>query len=379
MKLMYISSGEMFLFDGGKPKAVPSQRVDQYRRTLRQLETQHAWKSEGTGAQFMQKTNPYANAENRYPCAVTGCIPHKGGILYAVNLGHETGGFYTKNPFDSDEPEGLVFSAVNLCARDLVRCGDYVYAALDNPPESHIIKLDPDTGRYEQLTEGDTVERHPFAADGTLCFDMRGYARGSDQQLAGLGPSAIAAMNLRSGEIEELFSDPETDFLKYTEAPDGTRRMLVRPHRSGKNTANPLGCLLAPISAIMGFIHVFSAINSARTGKNPPLKTSGSEAAQTPDGRLTVDGVPIDLKKIDSENKKHGDEYPGLVPHDWRLVEIGPSGLQKTLQHGVLDYMPLPEGGYIYSNGAHVFHVDSDGARKMLFKAHLAAGFTLLD
>lgn len=379
MKLMYISNGEMFLFDGCKPRAIPSQRVEQYRRTLRQLETQHAWKSEGTGAQFMQKSNPYANAENRYPCEVTGCIPHKGGVLYSVSLGHETGGFYTKNPYDPDEPEGLVFSAVRLYVRDLTRCGGDVYAALDCAPESHVIRLDPDTGRYEQLTEGDTVERHPFAADGVLYFDMRGYARNSDQQLVGLGPSAIATLNLLTGEIEEHFSDTETDYLKYTEAPDGTRRMLVRPHRSGKSAANPLGCLLAPFSAIMGFVHVFSSINAARNGKKPPLKTSDGEAAQTMDNRLTVDGVLIDLKKIDAENKKHGDEYPGLLPRDWRLVKINPDSSLETLQHGVLDYMPLPDGGYIYSNGAHVFRVESDGTRSMLFKAHLATGFTLLD
>ena len=42
MKLMYISDGEMCLFDGADARVIPSQRVDQYARTLRELEQQHA-------------------------------------------------------------------------------------------------------------------------------------------------------------------------------------------------------------------------------------------------------------------------------------------------------------------------------------------------
>ena len=42
MKLMYISDGEMCLFDGASTRVIPSQRVDQYARTLRQLERPEA-------------------------------------------------------------------------------------------------------------------------------------------------------------------------------------------------------------------------------------------------------------------------------------------------------------------------------------------------
>jgi len=378
MKLMYISSGQISAFDGAKSAELPSQRIQQYRQTLRQLEKQHAWKSEGSGAQFMHQRNPYANAAENAVSEVTGFAPFGGCVIYAVNLGYETGGFYRMNPAEPDAPEGLVCSAVRLYAQDLIAHGDAIYAALREPPEQHIIRLDPATGRYQALTEGDTLERHPFiCADGSkLFFDMRGIARDEQQQVADIGPSSIVSLDLRSGELTELCADPAHDYLKYTESADGVKRVLVRPHKESKRGDSPLGCLLAPFSAIVGFIHVFSAINAARKGKQPPMAISEGEAAKPMNNRLTIDGVPVDLEKIQRDNKKHGDEFAGIVPRDWRLVEIRPDGAQETLQHGVLDYAPLPDGGYVYSNGAHILRVAPDGKRTVLVKAHLATNLT---
>lgn len=380
MKLVYVSEENLGLFDGTKAAPVASQRIEQFARTLRQLEEQHAWKSEGAGAQFMNQSNPYARASKRLRGRVTGVAAHDGGILYAVDLGGETGGIYFKDPLHPDVPEGLVISAVGFLAKDLIKADGALYAALGEGDESHIMRLDPATGRYDVLTMGDTRERHPFLSpDGeVLYFDMCGYARDEEQRILARGPSAIAALNLRSGEIQEVFAHASTEYLKYTLAPDGTRRMLVRPYKP-KADAQPLGCLLAPFSAIVGFVHVFSAINAARKGKKPPLSTSGFEAAKSSNAPLMVDGVPIDLKKVASENKKHDEPYPGLIPRDWRLVRILPDGTQETLQNGVMDYAPLADGGYIYSNGIHVVHVDAAGASHMLFRTPLVTDLTPMD
>ena len=381
MKLMYISNGQMSLFDGAKTAEIPSQRIAQYIQTLRQLEKEHAWKSEGSGAQFMHQSNRYANAAENAVGEVTGFVHYDGRIVYAVNLGHETGGFYRMDPADPDAPEGLICSALRLYAQDLTVHGREIYAALREAPEQHIIRLDPATGRYQILTEGDAVERHPFiAADGSkLFFDMRGIARDENQHLAAVGPSAIVSLNLRTGEMTELFSDPELDYLKYTEASDGAKRMLVRPHKQAKGGGNPLGCLLAPFSAIAGFVHVFSAINAARKGKQPPMAISEGEAAKPADGKLTIDGVLVDLDRVQREQKQHGDEHAGVVPRDWRLVQIGPDGTLKTLQHGAMDYAPLSDGGYVYSNGSHILRASPDGKRTVLTKAHLASCLTPME
>lgn len=379
LKLMYIANGSLGYFDGGRARAVASQRVDQFARTLRQLEQQHAWKTEGEGAQFMHKTNPYADAAERQRGRVTGLLPYGEGILYAVDLGR-TGGLYSKNPLQPDEPEGLITSAVGFSAQDLTAGGDGVYTSLRDGAGSHIARIDPATGNYELLTEGDTCERHPFlSADGeTLYFDMRGFARDEQQRIRACSPSAIAALDRASGEIRELYSDADTQYLKYSESADGARRMLVRPYKAGSGS-NPLGCLLAPFSAIEGFIRVFSAINAAIKHKEPPMQTSGAEAARRADEPLIIDGVPIDSKRVAREQEKHRDEYSGLLPRDWRLVQIQPDGTLETLQHGVLDYLPLDDGGYLYSNGRHVLRVDANGKRQLLFKEHLVSDLIVME
>lgn len=379
MKLMYIANGSMGLFDGSKTSAIASQRVDQFARTLRQLEQQHAWKTEGEGAKFMHKSNPYANAAERMRGRVTAIASCGEGVIYAVDLG-QTGGVYSKNPLNPEEPEGLLYSAVGFLAQDMYPFKDGLYASIREGVESHIACINPETGKYDVLTEGDTRERHPFvSADGrTVYFDMCGFARNEEQQIIARSPSAIAALDRSSGEIQEIYSDSDTNYLKYTESMNGARRMLARPYKNSSTGRNPLGCLLAPFSAIEGFIRVFSSINAIMKRKEPPMAAASSEAAQHRDEKLIIDGVPIDMKQLTREQEKHGDEYAGIVPRDWKLVSIRPDGTQETLQHGVLDYLPLDDGGYIYSNGAFVFRVDAAGRRSLLFKEHLASDFVLL-
>lgn len=379
MKLMYISSGEMGLFDEHSTRRVPSQRAEQYARTLRQLEQQYAWKTEGEGAKFMHQSNPYAHAADNMQAMVTGIAPGSEGIIYAIALSGTTGSMHTKNPLDNDEPEGLITSAASFRTRDLCMHKGALYFSIEEQAGSHIAKMDPSTGRYEMLTEGDTVERHPHpASGGRLYFDMRGYARDSEQNIIGCSPSAIVELDTLSGEIRELYSAADTEYTKYTEAADGTRRMLARPHRSQASGSNPLGCLVAPFSALAGFIHFFSSINAARKGKQPPMQTSASEAVRPLPDKMTINGAVVDLKQLTREQKQHPDEYAGLVPRDWRLVAIRPDGSTETLQHGVLDYLPLDDGGYLYSNGTYVFRVDACGKRSLLFKAHLATDLMLL-
>lgn len=378
MKLMYISCGEMFLYENGKVRAVNSQRAEQYVRTLRQLEQKYAWKTEGEGAKFMQQSNPYANAAENARALVTGIVPHEDGIIYSIALSGAAGSMHTKYPFDPESPEGLVTSGAAFQPRDLHPAGGKLYFSLQEGGESHIACMDPGTGRYDTLTEGDALERHPFAmAGGSICFDMRGLALDENHRPIGVGPSAIAEMT-PSGDIRELYVSEDSDYTKFTEAADGTQRMLVRPYKPVSAKANPLGCLLAPFYALAGFVHVFSSINAARKGKQPPLKQAGAESARPMEDKINIDGVSVDLKQLAREQKQHPDEFSGLVPRDWTLVSILPDGSLKTLQHGVLDYLPLNDGGYVYSNGRHVIHVSYDGQRSLLCKAQLATDLILL-
>lgn len=375
---MYISSGEMGIYNGTQTRTVPSQRAQQYIRTLRQLEKQHAWKTEGEGARFMHQRNPYANAAEYSQSRVTGFAPYQDGILYSIALSGAAGSLHTKNPLDDAEPEGLVTSAASFQPRDLVIDGDSLYFALQDHEGSHIARMDPKTGCYESLTEGDTIERHPFVTpNGNLYFDMCGFARDTQHRVIGYGPSAIAEMT-PDGEIREIHASSDTNYLKYTETAGSIRRMMVRPYKTSSGS-NPMGCLLAPFEAIMGFIHMFSAINAARKGKEAPLYQSGSEAARRMDKSINIDGVNIDLRQLERQQKQHPDEYSGLVPREWKLVCVQADGSLQTLQHGVLDYLPLDDGGYLYSNGNHVFQVDASGKRSMLFKAHLATDLAVLN
>lgn len=379
MKLMYLSGGAMHFYDGARTHEIPSQRVEHYAQTLRQLERQNAWKTEGEGARFMGQYNPYLNASEHLRGSVTGVAARESHVLYAVDLAGETGGVYSKDPLNPEAEEGLITSAVRFHARDLHICGDALYFALGQGVERHIARMDAESGRYDVLTEGDTDERRPWPSpDGSvICYDVCGYARDSEQRLLGCGPRAIVSLDARTGEVQELFSAEDREYLRYTESADGVRRMLVRPYKPNRGGGNPLGCLLAPLGAISGFIHFFNSFNEMRKGKRPQVQAGNGEAARTPEEKLVVDGVVIDPKQLARE-RRGDDPYAGLIPQDWQLVEIQPDGAQTVLRGGVLDYLPLPDGGYLYSNGAHVFQVDAAGERRMLFKAHIATDFALI-
>ena len=69
---------------------------------------------------------------------------------------------------------------------------------------TEFIRLDPDTGHYDMLTSGDTIENHPvLSRDGqSLYYDAIGIAYGEAGQMLGKSPSEIMKLDLRRGEIE---------------------------------------------------------------------------------------------------------------------------------------------------------------------------------
>ena len=370
--VLYIAEGEMGLVEAGKARTLPSQRLQQYERTMRQLEEKHAWKTEGQGAQFMGKHNPYSGAAQQKG-RVTAATSYEDGMVYAALTG-DSGSLYTKNPADLDEPEGLLYSDRRFDPDDLCAQGSRLALSLGQANgERHIALFIQGKAGYRVLTEGDTVERYPFPSptSDAIFYSAAGYARDDQGRVLGVSPYSILRLDPKDGDIQEVYADAAMDCLKYSENNRGERFMMIRPYQR-EQRASLKDALMAPvrlIKAIGGFLNLFTMRYGGET-----LRSGGpspAQAQQKGERELFIEGNLIQADRLLKENTQRGERYPGIVPKDWQLVRLTADGGREVVQQGVIDYALLPSGGFVYTNGQYIIAHDAQGNQTALLKMPL--------
>lgn len=123
MIICYVAQNRLYKWEDGKSTELFCQRIEKFHQNLRELENRNAWKSEGTGARFMQQENPYAHLSEHAMTRITSIAARGSELFYAVNLNEETGGINRKDSLQADAPEGLVISSRNFDLADLYICG----------------------------------------------------------------------------------------------------------------------------------------------------------------------------------------------------------------------------------------------------------------
>lgn len=367
-KVLFLSDGEMAVYADGRARTLHSGRMQKYMDTARELENRNAWKYEGASAQFQHRENPYEAhrrmAENA--CRVTAVAPCGGQLLYAL-VTPDMGGLYLKPLEDDDAPESSWLSERTFLPRDMQVQGEQVVCALDTPQrECHIALLKAGQARYQVITQGDTQDTAPFlCADGrTLYYASAGYARNEDGVIVAKGPSALLKLDLRTGDLDAVYEDDATDYLRPKVGLDGALYFIRRPYEQPKgkrltvvDRAKNVGAFFKGVGRLFQFI----GDPEGAAKRQPRIAGQNDDAAQ----KRMLEGVLVDVTRAADASTEDADK--GCVPDSWVLMRRDADGALSEIIKGVADY-DFDGDALVYSDGRRIIRMEN-GKKTVLHKA----------
>lgn len=367
MRMIFLSDGEMMLWEDGRVSALHSERKTLYIRTTRNLEERNAWKYEGAGAKFQGQANPYERMSRMADtvCELRAVAPWQDQLLYALCT-PEMGGLYLKPLDDDDAPESNWLSERGFQPVDLQVQGEQVVLAADmGAGERHIVLMKGGSSRYEVITQGDTQDSAPFLCPGgrTIYYASAGWARDENGHPIAKGPSAVLRLDLRSGDLTEVAASEEFDYLRPRQGPDGALYVIRRsrkadgPRRLGLvDRAKNIGAAFKGLGTLLRFIG--DPEGAAR--RTPRVAGQSAEASQ----KRMLDGM---LLEISAAGKNNAEEEAGVVPSDWVLLRQSPDGAFEEVCKAVADY-DFDGDALVCTDGRRIFRL-SEGRKTVLHKA----------
>lgn len=407
--LFYIAGGKMFCLEGGREREIPSGVLEKVIRRVKEQAKRKEWKQNGSGASFMgEERSESVESQLANLRASVNCLGFRDGkFLYSLKVG-DTSGIYSKRSF-GDTDEGIVLSD-----------GEYRYSDFDVAPngdmiitatfagEAHLALLRGDERSATVITEGDSLEMYPVwsktKAD-TVCFSSAGLlqTRTEDEndprrrQPSGFADMmasmmmndgnvyreqsafALCEMNIRTGEIRELLSDPKYSFVHPQCDGAGNIYYIKKPFEPDKDEKKG-GCLvdllLAPFRLIRAIIGFFNLFTIKYSGKNLTTFGGSSKAKQKDAEKIFLDGNLIAAEKEREANQKSGEAYPGIIPRSYELHCLSPDGRDTLVRKGVLAYR-LDGDEMIYSNGSYLIRIHPDKSEEKLVSADKAVFLTV--
>lgn len=377
--LLYLSNQALHQLQGQKTQSIDCQAVSQYKKNLQEIKQRKQWKTTGTGAQFMGMSQ-YDDADefaNIFP--VDAVLTDDQQMIYAARL-QDGCAIYIKSLLDPQQAEALVLRNNEFVVHHL----DYeaqnkrliLSASKGYAYERHLCVLGLDSSRLQYITEGDCQDEHPCfdpQQPDIVYYDSCGFAY--DQQgNVSVGPKEICRLNLKTGELETIISDPRYDFYKPQIDATGQLYFLKRPYKNQSYSGSSLKDILyAPfkiIRAVIGWLDFFTQRYTGESLKS----TSGAnpaKARQKSEEELFVEGNLIKAQKALQQNQSAGEKFAGVIPRNWELIQYSADGEQKVLKRGVLCYALNTEGSLYYSNGKYLIAMTADQTEQMLVEARL--------
>lgn len=367
-KVLFLSDGEMSLYADGRVVALPSSRMQKYMDTARELENRNAWKYEGAGAKFQEQVNPYEMHRRmaESACRVMAVVPYAGEALYAL-VTPDMGGLYLRPLDATDDAEQSWLSERTFHPRDLQVQGEQIVCALNSPQgESHIAVMTAGKARYEIITQGDTQDTAPFLCkDGrTLYYASAGYARNEEGLILAKGPAALLQLDLRTGELTEVFVEDSADFLRPKVGPDGALYCIRRTYELPKGMRLSLVDRAKNIGAFFkGVGKLFQFIGDPEGAKKRQPRVAGhrDDAVQ----KRMLEGVWLDVSREKDAGTE--DDGRGCVPENWVLMRREADGSLTEVVRGVADY-DFDGDALVYSDGRRIIRL-ADGKKTVLHKA----------
>lgn len=389
-QLFFVSKGKMYIASGGKMKEIPSAVLAHAVEQTKASAKRDAWKKSGEGAKFTGVYEPDSDAASRVAgiWSNVSCVTFaEDRLIYSIAI-DQTAGIYSKRSM-TDGDEGIVLADSDYHYLEFdVRHGKMAVTA-EFAGECHL-GISALNGQCRMITEGESIEASPswslsdedilyYSSAGLSIdpsepnetreqnspFSMMKMAAGEVYSRA-VGPAGVYRMNVRSGEIDEIASDPAYDHVKPREGEDGSLYYIRRPYKAEKPRRGSclLDILLLPfrlIGALFGFLNVFTMIYSGKT-----LRSGSGAAKQKSEADLYIEGNLIDAEK--SLKQTANEQNPGIIPSSWELIRRYPDGKTEVVRKGVMAFALDGEDIYI-SNGLHIIRRTPDGQEEKILKA----------
>ena len=374
MKIFCISEGTIYRIDTGKPQQLTCGRIRDYLHAVNEMKKRDEWKTTGKGAQFMQVAQKEYDTEGEFLRSLSSDGKR---LIYGTFI-DGVGGLYFKDPETDDETYIFANQTVDP-GRVSSRNGKCCFDAGEGGYERHIGMLDTNNGAVDQITEGFTSESSPFISRSdpdVIYYTAMGYAQDSAGRVVEKSPCTIAKYSSTTGELSDVLSDPQFDFIKPADDGQGNIYCIRRKYEPTRRKSS-LGedILMFPVrlvKAIGGFLSIFSM----RYG-GEPLRTGGRNPAKSREAderELFVEGNLIKAKRIADADKS--DE--GIIPSEWTLIRHSEDGTETVLAKGVMDYILLDSGVILYSDGRFVKRL-SGGKTEKICRIDLANFLTVTE
>ena len=366
--IAYVAAGKLHLkFGDASPKQIESKFAREVRERLLRVEERNAWKTQGSGAQFMGGRllwGMQAKPDETTAVQVRGISRgvESAHVLYSLG-GDQIGGLFSFDP-ETTEERRLVHGT-NHVYDDLSLHRELGLLACSVPKRDFsrcIAVMKSDLSDYGEATEGDSIDQAPSWVPGEgkqLVFESAGIARNHAGAFAGMAPSVIHRLDVDNGELQVVAEDGGSDLTHPRVGSDGSLYYIRRPH-----TATPrpsfwranLDFLLFParlLFAIMQFLNFFSARYSGKT-----LTTAGNARQKGADMKQMM--IWENLMTADQDADPN--EPKALVPSSFQLIRQ--RGVKtETIAKSVAAYDIAADGAIVYSTGNAIYHLDASGKR----------------
>ncbi|MDQ1834794.1 hypothetical protein [Massilia scottii] len=368
----YLSNGKLFYQpDGGALRQLHSPYIQEIEDRLARSNERNAWKKntsfEVAAYGQMKQFGEDANAI-RYTSAQ---FDRQQSILYFLSDAG-IGGLFS---FDLETGvETRIVHRQNLDLSDLNlnrETGRLVCTSSSKDSITNIATLDVQGNNLRELTGGDTADSAPAWCDeDSIVYQSAGLARNKEGMIVALGHSTIQKLDLRSGKLDTVLDDPNTDFLHPRVTRTGELLFIRRPYDVPQYSSGNilLDTVLFPfrlLRAVFHYLNFFSMMYSRK-----PLTGASGPAAQADVKAIILKGKRIDAEKaLRSESMVAG--VPSLVPASWQLVQRSRQGDDRVLASNVASYDITPSGQILYSNGRGVFLLGEDGRSTLVLKGDL--------
>jgi hypothetical protein len=368
----YISNGKLFYQpDGGTLRQLHSPYIQQSEDRLALSNERNSWKKNTSfevGAYGQMKQFGDAGNVIRHTSAQ---FEQAQSILYFLR--DETiGGLFRFDLGSGVETRIVHRQHLDLSELHLNRqTGKLVCTSSSRDSISNIATLDVDGNHLRELTGGDTADSAPAWCDeDSIVYQSAGLARDSQGMIVALGHSTIQKLDLRSGQLDTVLDDANTDFLHPRVNASGELLFIRRPYELPRHGSGNvvLDIVLFPfrlLRALFHYLNFFSLMYSRK-----PLTGAGGPSVQADVKAIILKGKRIDAEKaLRSETMVAG--VPSLVPSSWQLVQRNRRGDLRVLASNVAAYDLTASGQILYSNGRAVFLLGADGRSTLVLKGDL--------
>ena len=367
--IAFLSNRKLHVRKNGVTRMVESEFERSVRERAASIERRHSWKTQGRGAMFTGMWAQSPKGLNFSPVLMTGITSEPGGgLLYTMETDAVSGIFL----FDAEGAETRLFHTADFRIRHPALHSDGATLAVsivhkDNM-RSNIAVLPVHGTDFREVTEGDSFDQFPQWVPGgkRIVFQSAGIGRDAAGRFVGLGPCSIQTLDLDSGDLDEI-SEPGRDLLQPHQAAGGSLYYIRKPYHTGLPDASLLGSLkdavLFPFRMGRAVLQYFNIFSMMYTGK-PLVTRNGAVQPHMDPRKAFVYGNLARAQMIEPAEE----EDQARAPSSWELVRRDSSGETETVARGVLAFDITADNDVIYSDGAAIRRLGSDGGSERVFK-----------